>query len=257
MPGRRGPRSAGRPARGRTAPAASTTGTSGRGPAASSPMTRRGRDPGRLRSPTSSRGPGNDPAHRASARSCADVPPRDERQVRGHDGERAGRSLDDCRQRDPRLVRHRRQPAAARHQQRHARAAPPRSAGPATTAPAAGTRGPRRTTVRRRPRRRPRSRRSRPPPGVPSTAGTNRHHAAPSAVGHAGGLVDAAGAVLVAVDLLQPDDVGVQRPRGRPQVLDADRAVRHDRAVQQVEGRDTHRPTLCARPATGWHPTGS
>ena len=68
MPGRRGPRSAGRPARGRTAPAASTTGTSGRGRAASSPDAA-GSEPGRLRSPTSSRGPGKDAAHRERARS--------------------------------------------------------------------------------------------------------------------------------------------------------------------------------------------
>jgi hypothetical protein len=55
-------------------------------------------------------------------------------------------------------------------------------------------------------------------------------------------LVDQMGSRLCAIDLLQTDDVGVDRRGGRPKGGLVDAAVSQALAVQQVEGGDAHRP---------------
>ena len=62
-----------------------------------------------------------------------------------------------------------------------------------------------------------------------------------------GGEVEVAAAGLVAVDLLQGEDVGVERGDGGGEPVGVDEAVGEGPPVQQVEGGQAHQHTLRPR----------
>src|SRR5690606_18653066 len=67
-----------------------------------------------------------------------------------------------------------------------------------------------------------------------------------------GGQVEVAAAGLVAVDLLQGEDVGVDGGNGRGEPGRVDDAVDHGAAVQDVEGGQAHVCTLRRCGVPGW-----
>jgi hypothetical protein len=66
-----------------------------------------------------------------------------------------------------------------------------------------------------------------------------------------GRQVGSVGARLVAVDLLEPEDVGVERGDRLREDVDVDEVVHRVAAVQDVEGRDAHPHVGTPRPAPG------
>ena len=106
--------SAARRAGGRSGGSAHRRGRSARSPAAPSPVIRSARRRPMLRSPSSTSRPVRSASERTQQAPQLDaVPPRQERQVRGHHRQRTRRSLDLGDDRDPRLVAHQgRQPVA-------------------------------------------------------------------------------------------------------------------------------------------------